>query len=69
MNFNISNKFNKKSNLIDNEDLELDMQLDTKGIVLEKPVYCAYCMTTTTKIEHNKYRCPSCHITFNEAAA
>lgn len=55
--------------LILSKDTELDIHLDTRGVILKRPVYCAYCMTMMKKIRQEKYKCPICHVIFNDNAA
>ncbi len=41
-------------------DSYLDFDLERRGIILEKDVFCGYCNIRMDKISQNMYRCSRC---------
>jgi tRNA(Ile2) C34 agmatinyltransferase TiaS len=45
-------------------ELELDSELDTVGIILDRQMVCGYCMKKMERVGKNLYRCPGCGMTY-----
>ena len=56
----IISPFNKKG-------FEVDTELDTIGVIVDREVYCGHCRTLMINVRPGKFVCPNCHASFEGA--